>query len=83
MNFHGTGRAYGDTNIPKLGGFLNILDQVEIHTIPKPWNEWSLILRESMRKYRDSPDSALPHRFRVNENPCNSQYLRLGMYKLP
>ena len=34
-----------------------------------------------MGKYRDFPCSSLPHRFRVDENTCNSQCL--GMHKFP
>ena len=67
-------------------GFLNISDEPEIHTIPKIWEKW--IYGESMGKYgesmgkhRDFPYSTLQPRFRVDENPCNSQCL--GMYKFP
>ena len=36
---------------------------------------------KSIGKHRDFPYIFLPRRFRVDENPCNSQCL--GMYKFP
>ena len=65
----------------KVKGFLNFWLEAEIHAVPKIWEKWIYVIQEKYGKHRDFPYFSLPRRFRVDENPRNSQ--RLGMYKFP
>ena len=39
----------------KFMGFLNILDEAEIHTIPRTWKKWISIIREKFGKKTNIP----------------------------
>ena len=39
----------------KFMGFLNILDEAEIHTIPRTWEKWISIIREKYGKKTNIP----------------------------
>ena len=73
------GKSMGKHNHFKFIGFSNISGEAEIHTVTKIWGQWIYIVQEKMGKHRDFPYFSLPRRFRVDGNPCNSQYM--GMYK--
>ena len=54
-------------------GFLHISREVEIHAIPKTWEKWILIKRETYGKTQTFQSSRFLKYFAWNRNPCNSQ----------
>ena len=39
VDFHSTGKVWENNKHSKVMGFSNILDEAEIHTIPKVWEK--------------------------------------------
>ena len=50
VNFHNTGKVWEKNKHPKVMGFLPILGEAEIHTIPKIWKKWIPIVSEKYGK---------------------------------
>ena len=57
----------------KFMGFLNILDEAEIHTIPKIWDKWIPIIREKYGKKQALQSNGFLKNFGWSRNPYNSQ----------
>ena len=58
----------------KFMGFLKILDEAEIHTIPKTWGKWIPIIREKYGEKKTNIPKFLKY-FGWSRNPYNSQYM--------
>ena len=54
-------------------GLLNILDEAEIHTIPKTWEKWIPILREKYGKKQIFQSNGFLKYFGRSRNPYNFQ----------
>ena len=50
VNSHNTGKLWEKTKNSKVMGFSNILDEAEIHRIPKIWKKWIRTVREKYEK---------------------------------
>ena len=57
----------------KFMGLLNILDEAEIHTIPKTWEKWIPILREKYGKKQIFQSNGFLKYFGRSRNPYNFQ----------
>ena len=57
----------------KFMGFLNILDEAEIHTIPKTWEKWIPIIRKKYGKKANFPKCWFLKYFGWSRNPYHSQ----------
>ena len=50
VNPHNNGDSMGKKKYSKVMGFLNILGEAEIYTIPEIWEKWDPIVREKHGK---------------------------------
>ena len=61
----------------KFMGFLNILDETKIHTIPRTWEKWISIIRKKYRKKygkkQTFQSNGFLNYFEWSRNPYNSQ----------
>ena len=57
----------------KSMGFLNILDEAEIHTIPRTLEKWISIIREKYEKTQTFQSNGFLKYFGRSRNPYNSQ----------
>ena len=57
----------------KFVGFLNILDEAEIHTIARTWEKWISIIREKYGEKQTFQSNGFLKYFGWSRNPYNSQ----------